>query len=124
MTNRFCGKAFTKLKQDGEWALFWRIGCAKYKCLLYFCITCGETLLEEERKVGPKGQVVIPRAMRKALKIEPGSKIIVRLEDDKLILKKPFFDAVAVFERIAKSGKSVSKVDPHAYEEEFEERNP
>ena len=44
-------------------------------------------LIEEEMKVGPKGQVVIPRAMRKALKIEPGSKVTFTLEDDKLILK-------------------------------------
>ena len=73
-------------------------------------------------KVGPKGQVVIPRAMRKALKIEPGTKVLFKLEDDKLTIQKPSFDAVAVFERIAKSGKSVSKIDPHAYEEELEER--
>jgi AbrB family looped-hinge helix DNA binding protein len=79
-------------------------------------------LIEEEMKVGPKGQVVIPRAMRKALKIEPGSKVLFKLEDDKLILKKPAFDAVAVFQRVAKSGKSVSRINPHAYEEEIEER--
>ena len=42
----------------------------KYKCLSYFCITLGKTLIEEEMKVGPKGQVVIPRTMRKALKID------------------------------------------------------
>ena len=79
-------------------------------------------LIEEEMKVGPKGQVVIPRAMRKALKIEPGSKILFRLEDDKLILKKPAFDAVAVFERIAKEINYNKEIDPHAYEEELEER--
>lgn len=73
-------------------------------------------------KVGTKGQVVIPHAMRKALKIEPGNKVQFTLEDDKLILKKPAFDAVAVFEKCAKSGKSVSKINPHAYEEELEER--
>ena len=82
----------------------------------------GKTMKEEERRVGPKGQVVIPRAMRKALKIEPGSKILFRIEDDKIILKKPVFDAVAVFERIARSCNSVSKIDPHAYEEELDER--
>jgi AbrB family looped-hinge helix DNA binding protein len=47
-------------------------------------------MLEKEMKVGSKGQVVIPRAMRKALKIESGSKVLFTLEDDKLILKKPF----------------------------------
>jgi AbrB family looped-hinge helix DNA binding protein len=73
-------------------------------------------------KVGPKGQVVIPRAIRKALKIEPGSKVTFTLQDDKAILEKPAFDALAVFRRVARSGKSVDEIDPHAYEEELEER--
>lgn len=60
--------------------------------------------------------------MRKALKIEPGSKVTFRLNGDKLILKR-YVDAVAVFERNAKRIKSVSEIDPHAaYEEELEER--
>jgi AbrB family looped-hinge helix DNA binding protein len=79
-------------------------------------------MLEEEMKIGPKGQVVIPRAMRKALKMEPGSKVRFTLNDDKIILKKPAYDAVAVFQRVAKSGKSISTINPHAYEEELEER--
>ena len=80
-------------------------------------------MVKEERKVGSKGQVVIPQAMRKALKIESGSKVLFRLEGDSLILRKAPFDAVAVFRRIAKSCKSVSEIDPHAaYEEELEER--
>jgi len=82
----------------------------------------GKKMIQEERKVNSKGQVVIPKVMRKALKIESGSKVLFKLEGDKIILKR-YFDAVAVFERIAKSGKSVSKIDPHAaYEEELEER--
>jgi bifunctional DNA-binding transcriptional regulator/antitoxin component of YhaV-PrlF toxin-antitoxin module len=32
-------------------------------------------MLEEEMKVGPKGQVVIPRTLRKALKIQVQSEI-------------------------------------------------
>ncbi len=75
-------------------------------------------------KVGPKGQVVIPRTMRKALKIEPGSKVLFKLEDDTLTLKKPAFDAVAVFTRIAQQIKYNKKVNPHQYTEEIEERNP
>ena len=79
-------------------------------------------VIEEEMKVGPKGQVVIPRAMRKALKIEPGTKVLVRLEDNHVIVKKTDFDALAVLRRVAHSGKSVDKIDPHAYEEELDER--
>ena len=74
-------------------------------------------------KVGKKGQVIIPKAMRKALKIEPGSKIIFTLEDGKVILKA-FFDAVAVFKRIAQEINYNKEIDPHeAYEEELEERH-
>jgi AbrB family looped-hinge helix DNA binding protein len=79
-------------------------------------------LIREEMKVGPKGQVVIPRAIRKALKIEPGSKVTFTLENNKAIIEKPEFDALAVLRRVARSGKSVDEINPHAYEEELEER--
>lgn len=80
--------------------------------------------VEEEMKVGPKGQVVIPLLFRSALKINPGSKVILRLESDKVVLeKKPKLDASAEFERIAKSGRSVAKISPHMYEKQFEGRS-
>ncbi|MBI2183585.1 MAG: AbrB/MazE/SpoVT family DNA-binding domain-containing protein [Thaumarchaeota archaeon] len=78
-------------------------------------------MLEEEMKVGPKGQVVIPKALRKVLKIHPGSKVTFRLEDDKVIIQKPQLDAVAVFEEIAKKGRSATP-PVHLYEEELEGR--
>lgn len=80
------------------------------------------TTIEEEMKVGPKGQVVIPSVMRKALKIYPGSKVVVRLEGEKLSLEKPRTDSVATFRSIAGKGRSVKNVSPHAYEEELESR--
>jgi AbrB family looped-hinge helix DNA binding protein len=98
--------------------------CAKYKSVLYFCITLGETLIEEEMKVGPKGQVVIPCTMRKALRISPGSKVIFKLDDGRLILEKPELDAVAIFRRTAKQINHNTRVNTHQYEEELEERNP
>ncbi|MCX8182624.1 MAG: AbrB/MazE/SpoVT family DNA-binding domain-containing protein [Candidatus Methanomethyliaceae archaeon] len=78
--------------------------------------------MEEEMKVGPKGQVVIPRAMRKFLKIQPGSRVIFRLEGNRVLIQKPEFDAVAVLEDISKKGKSVKSVPPHLYEEELSKR--
>ena len=80
-------------------------------------------LIREEMKVGPKGQVVIPQAIRKALKIEPGSNVTVTLEDDKAVIEKHDFDAVAVFERAAKIIHNNRKIDPHEYEEELEDRH-
>jgi len=80
-------------------------------------------MFEEEMKVGPKGQVVIPRALRKELKIYPGSKVVFKLEGRKLVLERPKFDAVSVFEDIAKKGPSIKKISPHAYEEELNSRS-
>jgi len=77
--------------------------------------------MEEEMKVGPKGQVVIPKVFRKAMKITPGSKVIFELRGEELLVRKPTIDAVKVFAQIAKSGRSV-RVKPHEYVEELEER--
>ncbi|MEM2937487.1 MAG: AbrB/MazE/SpoVT family DNA-binding domain-containing protein [Candidatus Bathyarchaeia archaeon] len=79
-------------------------------------------MLEEEMKVGSKGQVVIPKTLRKALKIHPGSRVIFRLEKGKIVLEKQFFDAVGTLENIAKKGPPVSRIDAHIYEEELGER--
>ena len=58
-----------------------------FKVESYSCITCGN-MMQKEVKVGKKGQVVIPKAMRTALKIEPGSKVLFTFDDNKLILTK------------------------------------
>ncbi|MBS7631296.1 AbrB/MazE/SpoVT family DNA-binding domain-containing protein [Candidatus Bathyarchaeota archaeon] len=79
-------------------------------------------MMEKEMKVGPKGQVVIPRSMRKALKIHPGSRIIFRLEGDRAYLRKQEIDTATILELIAKKGPSVSEISPHLYEEELERR--
>lgn len=79
-------------------------------------------MLEEEMTVGPKGQVVIPKAMRKALKIHPGSKVIFKLENDHAIIENQATDSVSSFERIARNGKNVRSVSPHEYENELAKR--
>ena len=76
-------------------------------------------MLEEEMTVGPKGQVVIPRAMRKALKIQPGSKVVFRLGENRAVLEKQAVDSVGVFEGVARRGASVQDVKPHGYEDEL-----
>ena len=72
-------------------------------------------MIEREIKVGPKGQIVIPKVFRSALKINPGSKVVVRLENGRVVVeKKRTPDAAAEFERIAKNGR-ICKQDlfPH-----------
>ncbi len=80
--------------------------------------------IEEVRvRVGPNGRVVIPRLFRDALKIHPGTEITFSREGDKIVIRGIRTDAVDVFERIARAGKTIRKVPPHdAYEGELESR--
>jgi AbrB family looped-hinge helix DNA binding protein len=72
--------------------------------------------------IGPKGQVVIPQEYRLAMNIHPGSKVQFKKEQGRLYLESTE-DPVAVFERIAKSGPSIDKFDPHeAYEASMRSR--
>lgn len=78
-------------------------------------------MIKEEMKVGSKGQVVIPKVFRKALGLNPGSKVVFTMREDGILLEKSRVDAKAVFKKIAESGRSVT-VKPHEYVEEVEER--
>jgi len=40
------------------------------------------------RKVGPKGQVVIPKMIREYLGIEPGDEVLMEVEEKRLVIKK------------------------------------
>jgi len=80
-------------------------------------------MIQEEMTVGPKGQVVIPKAVRKALKISPGSKVVVKLVEEQVIIEKPSLSAVSVFEEIVKGGPSIAFIEPHLYEKELERRS-
>lgn len=42
-----------------------------------------------ELNVGPKGRVVIPAQLRKAMNLEVGSRLTARLSDGQLILEAP-----------------------------------
>jgi len=70
-------------------------------------------------KIGSKGQVVIPKALRKALGLHPGTKVFFTLREDGILLEKPQEDATAVFKEIAEAGKSV-RVKPHEYVEQLD----
>ena len=72
--------------------------------------------------VGPKGQVVMPRAVHKAPKIQPGSGALFCLEEDRVVLRKQEVDAVDVFGRVARRGRSVRRISLHGYESELAAR--
>ena len=80
-------------------------------------------MFEEEMSVGPKGQVVIPVALRKTLKITPGSKVIFKVDGDRIILEKLKTDSVSIFREISKKGKSISEITYSEYKDEVFKRN-
>ena len=46
-------------------------------------------IVKQEMKIGPKGQVVIPQLMRESLHLKPGSKVIVELTSQGVLIEKP-----------------------------------
>ena len=80
-------------------------------------------MLEIRMRVGPKGQVVIPKVLRDAFKIGPGTEVTFSIEADKIVVRATRTDAPEVFDRIAKSGRTIGRFPPHAsYERELRRR--
>ena len=74
-------------------------------------------------KVGPKGQVVIPKLIRDSLKMHPGSEVDLVAENDRIIIQPPRNDYVGILRRIAAKGKPTSRFDADAeYAEAIERR--
>jgi len=80
-------------------------------------------MLEIRMRVGPKGQVVIPKVLRDAFKIGPGTEVTFSIDAERIILRATRTDAADVFDRIAKAGSLIRKFSPHsAYERELRKR--
>ena len=70
-------------------------------------------------KVGPKGQIVLPKIVRDKLGIKPRSYVIVDLKEDELTLRGGL-DMEEFLEWLKKSRKPVAKlVSKHSIEDEF-----
>jgi AbrB family looped-hinge helix DNA binding protein len=80
--------------------------------------------IEFERKVGPKGQVVIPKEIRRIVGIRPDSKVFVTLEDEKIIIipKRVSLKEFLSILPLEKRKKIKTKDFDEWYEEELEER--
>lgn len=65
-------------------------------------------MFKEEKKVGSKGQVVIPSFIRKALDIQPRSKVVFKLQDEEVTLERMSVQAASAFESIARRERSSS----------------
>ncbi|MGA1821461.1 MAG: AbrB/MazE/SpoVT family DNA-binding domain-containing protein [Thermoplasmatota archaeon] len=76
-------------------------------------------------KVGPKGQIVIPKVFRDEFNIQPGSEVLMEYTEDGLVINTEREETEEIFLEIARKGKKIKrKIDPHeAYESHMEDRN-
>lgn len=80
-------------------------------------------MIRGERKVGPKGQVVIPKMFRESKKIEPGSKVVFRETENGILIEKTEEETEKVFKEVAEKGESIDEVEPHeSHNEQLKER--
>ncbi len=81
-------------------------------------------MVEVETKVGPKGQILVPKLLREEFNILPGDFVILKETERGLLIEKSTENPIRKMEDIAKKyGKKGIKIDPHkAYEEELEEK--
>ena len=61
-----------------------------------------------KRKVGPKGQVVIPKDVRKLLNIKPGSEILIEIRENEIVIRSALKDQ-DFFEKFIKTPKKLAK---------------
>lgn len=82
-------------------------------------------MFAKQVKVGPKGQIVIPKVFRDEFDIHPGSELIVEYTEDGIVINVEEENTEEIFEEVAITGKKVKrKIDSHeAYESQMEERH-
>ena len=73
-------------------------------------------MIREVRKVGSKGQVVIPKVFRDNLGIKPGENVDIAVEDDKVIIQRQTKETKPVLERIAKQSEDSAEDTDEAYQ--------
>ncbi len=76
------------------------------------------------RRVGPKGQIVIPKVIREFLGMEPGTEVLLEVKEDRLIIR-PSMDPVDFVNEFCSQveEKLSEEVDlERILEEEVEER--
>ncbi len=80
-------------------------------------------LIEFERKLGPKGQVVIPKEIRRILKLKSSSKVFLTLDENNIILKSKTKNRTSSLRDILKMGKPIEKIDLDSlYNEKMQRR--
>ena len=84
-----------------------------------------ELMLSIQRSIGPKGQIVLPKDIRKQFNLNPGSQVVFSVRDDEIVIK-PAVDPVTFVEEFIQGGKGLKlmsvKEMKKILEEEYEQR--
>lgn len=74
-----------------------------------------------KRKVGPKGQVVIPKDVRELLNIKPGSEVLIEIRKDEIVIRSNL-NGQEFLKKFTETPKKLSKkIDfKHIYDKQYE----
>lgn len=79
-------------------------------------------------RLGPKGQLVIPKIFRNEINVYPGTEVTLELEPTGVIIKKRSQDPIELLEKISREATKRRKrrklrIDAHGIYEQYEKRN-
>jgi bifunctional DNA-binding transcriptional regulator/antitoxin component of YhaV-PrlF toxin-antitoxin module len=78
-------------------------------------------------RLGPKGQIVIPKIFRESYKLYPNQEVIVKAEKENVSINSINEDPIHVLEEVSKEAARRRKgkklvVDPHEIYEQYDKR--
>lgn len=69
-------------------------------------------MVELKVRLGPKGQIVIPKIFREAYKMYPEQEVIIKEQQDGVLIKKPVEDIIEKLRKIAEKVNENKKRKP------------
>ncbi len=81
-------------------------------------------MFAKRARIGPKGQVVIPKHLRDEFHLAPGDEVVVATDGERVVITPAPEDPIAFFEAMAKKeGGRRPRLGPHESERELAERH-
>lgn len=75
-----------------------------------------------KRKIGKKGQVVIPKDIREEKNVHPNNNVYFSIQDGKVVIEKEDKKLSEVLSEISKKSKGKTETSKHYHNQEIEKR--